>query len=426
MRPHLRPTRTSAIPVLCGLLLTPPVLTPPAAFGQESVRRLSLDEALEAFAENSLALKIARSENAALAGAARQSRAYFNPAFSFGHDDLGRDSDRFREETYHLLQQLEWPARTAARGRAAAYAIDAGAARLRADSVELAFEVREAYALAWLAEEAESIMRRAASVIRSAAENAEIRFEAGDLSAYDALRLRIERDQADLEVEEAARRARDARRTLAALIAAGTGTEEIGPSEALEGVPPSITREAAAAAIEQRPDVEAAASELDAARAGVEMAETYWVPDPTLGLGYRRQTDGFGGASIAVDLPLPLLDRGAGTRAEAAARGSAAAYRLDLTRRMAEYDLRSAADRHASSRARLVASAENLIADGRELLTIARAAYADGEMTLLDLLDAAGTFRSAELSVLSLTSEAWIAYYDLLRATGGAPDRPGG
>lgn len=419
------------IPVLCGLLLAPPVLAPPllappAVFGQETVRRLSLDEALAAFAENSLALKIARSENAVLAGAARQSRAYFNPAFSFGRDNLNRNSESFREETYHLLQQVEWPARTAARGRAAMHAIDAGAARLRADSVELAFEVQEAYAQAWAAEEAESIMRRTASVIRSVAENAEIRFEAGDMSAYDAMRLRIERAQAELQVEEAALRARGARRMLAALIAPGTGTEEFGPSEALEGIPPIVTRDAAASALERRPDVEAAARGLDAARAGAEIAETYWVPDPTLGLGYRRQNDGFGGASIAVDLPLPLLDRGAGTRAEAGARSSAAAYRLDLTRRMAEYDLRAASDRYASSRARLVASADNLLADGRELLAVATAAYAEGEMTLLDLLDAANTFRSARLSVLSLTSDAWISYYDLLRAMGSAPDRPGG
>ena len=399
--------------VLCGLLLAPP-----AVFGQDTVRRVSLAEALEAFAENSLALKIARSENAELTGAARQSVAYFNPALSFGRDDLGHDAEKFWEETFLLTQRVEWPARTAARGRVALHTISAGAARLRADSIELAFEVREAYVHAWLAEEAESIVRRTASVIQSVAEDAEIRLEEGDISAYQARRLRLERVQSELEVDEAALRARDARRALAALIAPGTGTEEIGPSERLDGMPPMVTREAAVTALPQRPDVEAATRELDAARAGVEIAETYWVPDPTLGLGYRHQLDGFGGASIAVDLPLPLFDRSTGTREEAAAQSTAAAYRLALRTRLAEYDVLAASDRHASSRMRLEAAAPTLLADGEALLSSGMAAYAEHEMTLLELLDAAGAYQRAQLSALSLTFEAWVSYYDLLRAMG--------
>lgn len=403
--------------VLCALLLAPR-----AAFGQETVRRVSLAEALEAFAENSLALKIARSEAAGLIGAARQSRAYYNPGFLFERDDLGHDSESVWEQTFLLLQQVEWPARTAARARAATHTIGAGAARLRADSVELAFEVRDAYVRAWHAEEAESVVRRTASVIRSVAEDAEIRLEEGDISAYEARRLRLARVQAELEMGEAGLRTRDARRMLAALIAPGTDTEEVGPSEGLDGVPPMITREGAMTALEERPDVEAAARELDAARTGVEIAGTNWVPDPTLGLGYRHRDDGFDGARVSVDLPLPVLNRGSGAREEAAARNSAAAYRLDLRRRMAEFDILTASDRFASSRARLETAVPGLLADGEALLASADAAYAENEMTLLELLDAARAFKSAQLSAISLTSEAWKSYYDLLRATGRAPE----
>lgn len=411
-------SRTRPFPVLflCGLLLAPH-----AAFGQETVRRVSLAEALEAFAENSLALKIARSEMAGMTGAARQSRAYHNPGFLFERDDLGHGAESIWEQTFLFLQQVEWPGRTGARTRAAAHTIGAGAARFRADSIGLAFEVRDAYLRAWFAEEAESIVRRAASVIQSVAEDAEVRLGEGDISAYEARRLRIERVQVELEVEEAGLRARDARRVLAALIAPGTATEEVGPSEGPDGIPPPMNREAAVAALEDRPDVEAAARELDAARAGMEVAGTSWIPAPTLGLGYRHRDDGFDGARIAIDLPLPLFDRGSGAREEAAARSSAAAYRLDLRGKLAEYDLLAASDRFASGRERLEAAAPTLLADGEALLASAAAAYAEDEVTLLELLDAANAFRSARLSALSLASEAWLAYYDLLRAMGGAP-----
>ncbi len=409
--------RTTLVLVLCG------VLAPIApARAQAPMPRVSMAEAMKAFGENSLALKIARSETAGMVGAARQSRAYFNPAFSFGRDDLGHESENFWEETLLFVQQVEWPGRTAARGRAADHAIGAVVAGLRADSIGLAFEVREAYARAWFAEQAELIVRQTAAVIRGVAGDAEIRLEAGDISAYEARRLRLERVQAEQALVEAQLEARDARRRLAALIAPEAGTGEVGPSEGLDRVPPMVSREAALAALTRRPDVEAARLELDEARAGVEIAGTYWVPEPTFGIGYRHHDDGFAGLSIGVDLPLPLFDRGTGTRQEAAARSSAAAYRLGLRQRLAQLDLVSARDRYASGRGRLEAVAEDLLADGDALLSSATAAYAENEMTLLELLDAASAFQNAHLSALSLRTEAWVAYYDLLRAMGDAPE----
>ena len=410
-------TRTTLVLVLCGVLQP---ITPARA--QDPVPRVSLAEALEAFGENSLALKIARSETAGVVGAARQSRAYFNPAFSFGRDDLGHESGNIREETLLLIQQMEWPGRTAARGRAADHAVAAVVASFRADSIGLAFEVREAYARAWFAEQAERIVRQTASVIQGVAEDAEIRLDAGDISAYQARRLRLERVQAEQALAEAGLETRDARRRLAALIAPETGTGEVGPLEGLDGVPPMVSREVALRALTRRPDLEAARLELDEARAAAEIAGTYWVPDPTFGIGYRHHDDGFAGLSIGIDLPLPLFDRGTGTRQEAAARSSAAAYRLGLRQRLAQLDLVTASDRYTSSRDRLEAVAEDLLTDGDALLASATAAYAENEMTLLELLDAASAFQNAHLSALSLRTEAWVAYYDLLRAMGNAPE----
>ena len=402
-----------------GLVLGAFLLLPSAVDGQDTVRRVSLAEALEEFAQNSLALKIARSESAQTAGAARQSRAYANPALSFARDDLGHLDEKFWEETFLVAQPVEWPGRTAARARAATHATGAGAARLRADSIALAFEVREAYVQAWFAEEAERIVRRTASIIQTVAEDAELRLEAGDISAFEARRLRLERVQAEQDVAEAVLRSVDARRTLATLIAPGPGTEEVGPSEGVVGVPPMVTREAALDALPRRPDLEAAARELDAARAGEEVAATYAIPEPTLGIGYRHHLDGFGGASIALDLPLPLFDRGSGARAEAAAYSAAAAYRLDLHRQLANQDLSATSDRYASRRARLEAVAADLLTDGEALLSAATAAYSEQEMSLLELLDAASAFHNALLSALTLRSEAWVSYYDVLRAMGG-------
>jgi cobalt-zinc-cadmium efflux system outer membrane protein len=56
-----------------------------------------------------------------------------------------------------------------------------------------------------------------------------------------------------------------------------------------------------------------------------------------------------------------------------------------------------------------------------DILRIARVSYSEGEMTLLELLDAAGAFRDAKLALIRLRSRYWTTYFDLERAMGGPP-----
>ena len=409
--------RTAVILTVLGTLIPHQ-----GSLAQDAIQRVTLDEALQAFAENSLELQIARSEWSEVAGLARQLRAYANPAFSLVREDLGRSGRSYWETTAGVAQRVEWPGRTTARSRVADHTIDGAAARLRADSLRLAFEVRQAYVRAWLAEEAELTLSRAAAVLRTVADAAGNRLAEGDISAHEARRLRLERLRAEHEVEEAALQTRAARRALAGLIAPDDAGHEVGPSEAPQGLPPALTMPVVLEALADRPDMVAAARDLDAARARTLVSSTEWVPDPTVSLGYKDQADGFSGAAVTLNLPLPVFDQGAGTRQGASARESAATYRLDLTRRLAEIDLRATSDRYTSTRNRLEAVGDGMLAEADALLTTAQAAYAEGEMTLLEVLDAAGAFRDTRVSALSLRSATWIAYYDLIRAMGIYPE----
>lgn len=389
---------------------------------QNGIRRVTMAEALAAFTSNSLELRIARAEAEAAIGTARDYRTYANPAFSLVHESLGSSGGSYRETVAGVAQRVEWPARTAARFGVAAHVIDGASARFRADSVRLAFHVREAYVVAWLAEEKERTAREAESVIRVAAEAARQRLLAGDISRYEARRFELELVQAERAVAATALEARTARRTLAVLISPEAEVDEMGPANAIAGMPPVVTRASALAALGRRPDLEAAARDLDAARTRSNIAMTAWLPDPTLSLGYKDQTDGFSGAALAVNLPVPVFDRGIGQRYGAAARETAATHRVELARRLAEIDLIAAADRYTTTRAQFEAGGEAPLADAEFLLRTARTLYEEGEMSHLELLDAAAVYRDASTATLSLHAATWIAYYDLLRAMARAPD----
>ena len=400
--------------VLTSLLASAPL----ALQGQDGVARVTLAEALDAFAENSPALRIARAEAAEIAGRARQYRSYANPAFSLLHEDLSHSGEDYWETTAGLMQRIEWPGRTTARGAAARHAITGAGARFRADSLRLVFAVREAYVAAWLAEEAERAIGQAAEMISLVTRAAERRLEAGDISGYETRRLRLGRIQAEKDEADAELQTRVARRLLASLVLPEISLHELGPADAIIGVPPAIASGTVLDALARRPDLEAAARELDAARARHRVANLEWVPDPMLSLAYKEHADGFKGATLGVDLPLPIFNRAGGAREEAAARESAAASGLDLLRRRAELDLVDASDRYSVARERLEATGEGIMAEAEVLLSAARVAYDEGEMTLVEFLDATGAFRDARLSALTLRAEAWIAWYNLLRAMG--------
>ncbi len=57
--------------------------------------------------------------------------------------------------------------------------------------------------------------------------------------------------------------------------------------------------------------------------------------------------------------------------------------------------------------------------DPDDLLDMALVAYAEGEMELVELLDAADALHEARTAELSLRAAFWTAYFDLERALGG-------
>jgi outer membrane protein, heavy metal efflux system len=132
---------------------------------------------------------------------------------------------------------------------------------------------------------------------------------------------------------------------------------------------------------------------------------------------------------FGVSVPLPFWDRNRGGIAEAEALLSAARTRRELALRGAESDIRRAWETHRSLEDRMREIGGTLLPESGGLLETARLAYAEGEMSLLELLDAADAYRGARESITALLAEYLSAAYELERATGQllpTPTAPGG
>lgn len=380
------------------------------------------DRALELFHRHSLELRAARADYRAAAGRASQAAAYPNPAVSMLREDLTRGDEEYSESSFTLRQALEWPGRTAARSRASDRAAAEARSGFRSDSLRLLLEVRRAYLRAAEAEARAEVLEAVAAVFREAVEDGEVRREEGDISGYELRRLKLER--ARLEQRLAGTRIeRDAaRRDLAARILPGSDTVALSTRGLPDGRPPAVDREAALSAALRRPGVTAGRHAVRAAEAEASAARLRRVPELELTGGYKSQADDFDGAVLGVSLSLPVFDRQSGAVQAAEASRTAAASRLDLRRRQARNDVLRALERYRSVRRRSRTVADELLAPAEDLLEIGRTAYAAGEMELVELLDGADAYLSSRLTALELRTELWIAYRELARAMGGAPE----
>ncbi|HSM09472.1 MAG TPA: TolC family protein [Gemmatimonadota bacterium] len=394
------------------------LLIPGTAVSQE-LRRVTLEEALDLFERNSRDLRVARAEAAEAVGAARQAVAYPNPTVAAFREPLSDGDRRYSESTLSLSQRLVWPGTRSAAGDAARLTSVSATARFAADSARLEFEVKQAFVDAERAERAEHALLRVTTVFREGDRSAGERYREGDISLYERRRIEAERVRYEARLAEVELEAAAARRRLATLVAPDVDALELAPASAHAALPPDVASAPAdSAQFTRRPEIAAAESALASAVASASAVRRQRIPDLTATGGYKTQSDGLDGVIFGLSVDLPLWDRGAGAIDAAEARVAAAESRLALTRRGVRNDVRRAADRYRSTvrRARFLTAEQD---EGPDLLEIAGTAYSEGEMELLELLDAAEAHLEAALAASSLRADLWISFYDLERAVGG-------
>ena len=402
------------------LAIATAMLLAAAPIAGQQPRAVTLDEALELFVANNLELRVARAEAAEAASLARQAAAYPNPTLIGSHEPLSNGDGSYSETYVNLSQRFEWPGTRRARRDAAARTAAAAAARLTADSARLAFEVKRAYTEAAQAARAERVLTRVTEVFRTGERNAEERYAAGDISLYDRRRIGLERARYETRLAEAVLDAASARRQLALLVAPNAEDPQLAPADSLTGLPPVIVPEQVLElALARRGEVAAAGAAAGSERAAASTARRERIPDLTATGGYKTQSDGLNGAFLGLSLPLPLWDRRGGAVDAAEARLAAAEARLALTRRQVENDVQRALETYESLARRAEPLGRTVTGEAADLLDIARAAYAEGEMELIELLDAAEALWEAQTAEARLRAELWTAYYDVERAVGG-------
>ena len=137
--------------------------------------------------------------------------------------------------------------------------------------------------------------------------------------------------------------------------------------------------------------------------------------------GFKQQSDGRSGLFLAVRLPIPVLDRRRGAVDAAQAEVDGSESRLEWLRLVVAREAALADSRLRGAQRQQALLGDSGVAEAAELLSIARVAYDEGEVGIVELVDAADAFLEARLLGSSVRAELWIAFHELEHAIGGFP-----
>ncbi len=383
-----------------------------------SGQTLTEEEALSRLRAGHPQLEALRATVAELAASVRQPSLPANPTVTFTREDAGLGSDDF------LLVSQELPFRGRRRLLREAAARAVTAAESRADDERLAFEtqLRFAFADLLLAQAREQVLEAGVSELRRLVTVLELREREGEGSRFD--RLRAEREVADAEADREA--ASIERLTAQAavvsflapsapdLLSAAGDLSEAAPLDAVETL---LDR-----ALARRADYRALAASEDRWAVERRAAHRLRLPAAAVTGGLKRAGPPAArdsGYVVGAALALPLFDRGQERAARAeAARARAGAERRSLRTRI-EREVRAAHGAATRYRALTERYRAESVAPAAELVSIAEAAYEEGEYGILELLDAHRVALRARLRLLDLAAAARRAAIELGRAVGG-------
>lgn len=240
----------------------------------------------------------------------------------------------------------------------------------------------------------------------------------GEGSKFDRLRAEHELQEARQIVTAAAIAVSDARSRILSMSPPYTSLSRV-----TQDPPASGTALDAAAIVEQARTSRAELRALDRARARTDLegtaARKTRLPSPTVFAGFKRAGDGprhETGGLFGLRVPLPLFDNGS----QESARWTAEAVRIDAERAALEASIRSEVSRSLETLSlREAAALQAAQANDSELLTIAEVSYREGEVGILELLDAVRTTARAKARSIDIQLEVRLAQVALERAVGG-------
>ncbi|PKN66471.1 MAG: hypothetical protein CVU57_05750 [Deltaproteobacteria bacterium HGW-Deltaproteobacteria-15] len=283
----------------------------------------------------------------------------------------------------------------------------------------LRHEVKEAYATALASKERISLAKEVVKLREDLLDLTRTKYRAGDVSALEVNLAEVEAVKARSELVAAEQSHRDAILSLQGVT--GTGIDLL-PSVVEGELTPDVIgvpdRQTLRNALRERPDIKAAALEVDRSNRAVDLVRREAIPNPSLGAFYDRdelRSD----VGMVLSISIPLFDRKQAERREARARLEQARIKragLDLT---IEREFDEAYTNLVSSLRQLSLYKKEIVVKSLENLDLLNLAFKEGKIGFYDIRLAQRDAIDVRFAYLDALLRAEQAINNMERTTGG-------
>lgn len=348
-----------------------------------------------------------------------EAETWANPEFSYEQENMNDGPEDLTDRSYMLSQEFSISGQRSIQVEAARQRLDAEAGYIAQWRIEKIAEIKQKFYEVLYRQEVMEVYKQMRSAMDSLERVMQERKDAGDISGYDLGRLKQERS---LLVAEQTQALGEQKRLIQEFLA------HIGLSDDMttqwEGVSGNLFPQHASLPLESlleqasdQPGLEAMKLQSKAYGTDERHAKRSWIPDLTLGIGYKDTDEPDGDAVIfGASIPIPLFDRNIASvkRAQAGRQQLQSDYSLALAEK-------KGAIRGLWYQDSELADAVNLLdcAECDALLETAKIAYQAGEIGVLEILDAYRSSFDHEMQHLNLMREARMVRIELELNTGG-------
>lgn len=367
--------------------------------------------------------RAAEAEVAARTGALTQAGAWPNPSIDLRADQkLGVEDSRGGTDLTQVAITQPLPLTRLAHQRAQAEAqLAAAHERLRQTRLARETEAARAFHALQLAQTRLTLAEQRVAFVADLESgtarkgNRIVRY----LTPLERARLAVMREAAEQEAASTEGKHSEAAAQFRALLALAPDTVPRTTPLVLAERPPAL--DALLKRLDTHPELAASDHDVNAARAGIDVARASRFADPTIGVfrendflaGNRRS---YNGVMLSVQVPLWNLNSGGVARARAEAdqvRERRAIQRRDLETRLRQGWLHLGHLIEQAERFR-----ERLLGPARRMLDLARRGFETGEQNILALVDAYNIYFDAEVRYHELLQEGWQETAELRLAVG--------
>jgi outer membrane protein, heavy metal efflux system len=372
-----------------ALLLVIAMATPAPA--QERHGPITLDHVVERVTQRNLAVEAARHRLDAARAEHIAARLRPNPSLTIGADSLKVSGPTASGQLYEVVTTYTHPIELGGKRERRLEVADLTVAVAEAQVADVVHqrrvEAKRTFYEGLLARDAVEHARTINIGYDDLVALTRARFEEGDVAEAELIKARLEQARAATAVAQAQLALRQAVIRLLDVL----GEVEFDPDRPLVGelavpsAPPSLA-ELKETTSRDRPSLIAAERTADLAARRVALERARAMPDVSPYAGYHRIGEN-NTALFGITIPLPLTDRNQGGIARAVAEEKTARAEAVLHRNRVVAELESAWTAWQTAQARVRAFESTLVRQAEESRDIARTAYREGAIGLLEYLE---------------------------------------